>query len=148
MARLSSPSPRHLHGGLRASVLIALWAAVAALEPLLTPGASLAKPGLAEVSLGDPVPVAVPLRCRVGKGPWQGCAMEVEQPGARWTLVVGGRRIGFRHDGSGTVHMQDPARGSRAGRHDSGWIPVETVWIAGPALCWNGVCAQGDIPLD
>lgn len=67
--------------------------------------------------------------------------MEVEQPGVRWTLVVGQQRIGFRHDGSGTVQMQAP-------RHASGWIPVATSWIAGPALCWNGVCAQGDIPLD
>ena len=41
-------------------------------------------------------------------------------------------------DGSGTVQMLDSA----------GWIAVETSWIAGPALCWNGLCAQGDIPLD
>ena len=74
--------------------------------------------------------------------------MEVEQPGARWTLVVGKRRIGFRHDGSGTVRMQDPERVHRAGPDDRSWIPVETAWIAGPALCWDGVCAQGDIPLD
>lgn len=65
--------------------------------------------------------------------------MEVEQPGERWTVVVGKRRIGFRHDGSGTVQMEDPARG---------WMPVDTFWITGPALCWNGVCAKGDLPLD
>jgi hypothetical protein len=33
-------------------------------------------------------------------------------------------------------------------RASAAWIPVESTWIAGPALCWNGVCAQGDIPLD
>lgn len=98
--------------------------------------------------MADQMPMPVPLSCRVGDGPWQGCAMEVKQPGERWTLVVGERRIGFLHDGSGTVRMQDPERGHHSGSGDRGWIPVETFWIAGPALCWNGVCAQGDIPLD
>lgn len=74
--------------------------------------------------------------------------MEVEQPGVRWTLVVGQRRISFRHDGSGIVRMQDPERRSQGGPIDRNWIPVETFWIAEPALCWNGVCAQGDFPLD
>lgn len=132
MAWLSSSSPRPVNRGLPAPVLIAVAVAWAAWGPLLHPGASLAQ--------------SVPLRCRVGDGPWQGCAMEVDQPGARWTLVLGQRRIGFRHDGSGTVRMQDPAPQSGVNGH--GWIPVETSWIAGPALCWNGVCAQGDIPLD
>ncbi|WP_233128471.1 MULTISPECIES: hypothetical protein [Synechococcales] len=92
--------------------------------------------------------MAVPLRCRVGDGPWLGCAMEVEQLGASWTLVVGKRRIGFRHDGSGMVRMQNQIRGHQRGSSGGDWIAVETSWIAGPALCWNGVCAQGDIPLD
>ena len=74
--------------------------------------------------------------------------MEVEQVGASWTLVVGKRRIGFRHDGSGMVRMQNPQPGLQSGSTGGGWIPVETSWIAGPALCWNSVCAQGDIPLD
>lgn len=74
--------------------------------------------------------------------------MEVEQPGSRWTLVMGLRRIGFRHDGSGTVRMQDPELKQLIGAGDRSWIPVQTSWIAGPALCWDGICAQGDIPLD
>jgi len=122
--------------------LVALWAAVAAWGVLFNPAASLAGP------TGHEAPLAVPLRCRVGDGPWQGCVMEVEQPGSRWALVVGERRFGFRHDGSGTVRMQSPQRGVPRGSTGEGWIPVETSWIAGPALCWNGVCAQGDIPLD
>jgi len=129
-------------------VLTALWAAAATWGALLNPGASLARPVTPERPVDLQMQVVVPLRCRVGNGPWQGCAMEVEQPGARWTLVVGQRRIGFRHDGSGTVRMQDPEHGRQSGSHERGWIPVETSWIAGPALCWNGVCAQGDLPLD
>ena len=75
--------------------------------------------------------------------------MEVEQPGVRWTLVLGKRRIAFRHDGSGTVQMWDPAQtAAEAPGEARAWRPVETTWIAGPALCWNGVCAQGDVPLD
>lgn len=91
----------------------------------------------------------VPLRCRLGNGPWQSCTMIVERPGERWEILVAGSRIGFRHDGSGTVSMNNPSnsplRNQPRGR---GWIPVETSWISGPALCWDGVCAQGDIPLD
>ena len=63
-------------------------------------------------------------------------------PGSRAAYSVddelGPRRIDFRNDGSGTVQMLD----------STGWLPIETSWIAGPALCWNGLCAQGDIPLD
>ncbi len=55
-----------------------------------------------------------------------------------WTIEFGPRRIEFRQDGTGMVQM----------RASAAWIPVESTWIAGPALCWNGVCAQGDIPLD
>jgi hypothetical protein len=74
--------------------------------------------------------------------PWQPCTMLVQAPAGelpvRWTSELGQRRFEFRHDGSGTVQMLDSA----------GWIAVETSWIAGPAHCWNGLCAQGDIPLD
>ena len=91
----------------------------------------------------------VPLRCRLGDGPWQNCSLEVDSPGERWAIQVGGRRIGFRHDGSGTVTMNDSPPGEPAIPGQPGaWVPVETTWISGPALCWNGVCAQGDIPLD
>ena len=134
MAWRSNCPSRRFNRARRVPVWIAVWAVVAAWGPVLYPGASLAQ--------------SVPLRCRIGDGAWQGCAMEVDEPGAHWTLVVGKRRIGFRHDGSGTVRMQDPERPPQSGVYGSGWIPVDTSWIAGPALCWNGVCAQGDIPLD
>jgi hypothetical protein len=72
--------------------------------------------------------------------------MVVEQAGERWAIQVAGRRIAFQHDGTGTVTMNDPA--ARQPGQTNGWIPVKTTWIAGPALCWNGVCAQGEFPLD
>ena len=106
---------------------------------------------LALVGLGGPQVLAepVPLRCRIGDGPWQSCSMQVERPGERWAIQVAGRQIAFRHDGSGIVTMHDPSTSSPAAPGaDRTWVPVETTWIAGPALCWNGVCAQGDIPLD
>lgn len=65
--------------------------------------------------------------------------MEVERIGSRWWLVVGDQRIAFRHDGHGTVQMQ---------RSGSPWQPVTAHWNADTSLCWDGVCARGDLPLD
>ena len=94
------------------------------------------------IALWAPAALAQQLQCRLADGPWQPCTMLVDAPAGelpmRWTIELGQRRIEFRHDGSGTVQMLDSA----------GWIAVETSWIAGPAHCWNGLCAQGDIPLD
>lgn len=88
------------------------------------------KPGLAE---------PVELQCRLGDGPWQNCQMRVVALGLSWRLLVNGEQIGFQHDGKGNVQMQR-ARGS--------WEPVQAKWNAEAALCWNGVCARGDLPLD
>jgi hypothetical protein len=52
---------------------------------------------------------------------------------------VGNQRIDFRHDGRGSVQMQ------RGGR---GWQPVRAHWHDDTSLCWDGVCAKGDLPLD
>jgi hypothetical protein len=65
--------------------------------------------------------------------------MEVRQVGAHWFLQVGDQRLEFRHDGSGTVRMQ---------RQSSGWRAVDSRWQEDTSLCWDGVCARGDIPLD
>ncbi|MEB3320253.1 MAG: hypothetical protein VKI63_04865 [Cyanobium sp.] len=82
---------------------------------------------------------AVALHCRLEAGPWRECQMIVDQVGALWSLRVGEERIDFRHDGRGQVRMQ---RGTRA------WVPVEARWENDAALCWNGICAKGDLPLD
>lgn len=119
-------SPRGLtltwRSGLMAGVLLMLLG-LAALQPV--PAQSLAD--------------AVPLRCRLAEGPWRDCQLWVEQIGSLWSLVVGEERIGFRHDGRGSVLMQ---------RSDGPWRPVQARWNAEAVLCWDGVCAQGDLPLD
>jgi hypothetical protein len=79
------------------------------------------------------------LQCRLGQGPWQPCQMQVQDVGLRWELLIGARRIGFRHGGDGAVHMRQSA---------GQWRPVEATWQPDAILCWDGVCARGSIPLD
>jgi hypothetical protein len=65
--------------------------------------------------------------------------MEVVRIGSQWALVVGAQRWEFRHDGRGSVTMQ----------HGAGsWRPVSSRWKDHNSLCWDGLCARGDIPLD
>ena len=80
----------------------------------------------------------IPLDCRLGTGPWQSCHMEVIEVGRRWFLVVQNQRIEFRHDGTGQVLM------GRSGR----WQTVNPRWGEDQSLCWDSLCARGDIPLD
>jgi hypothetical protein len=80
----------------------------------------------------------VPLECRVGKGAWQACRMEISDPGRRWVLVVGQRRFGFQHDGTGHMRMAVDGR----------WQDVTPRWESDGSLCWDGLCARGEIPLD
>jgi hypothetical protein len=65
--------------------------------------------------------------------------MEVEQVGALWQLVLGTERYGFQHDGRGLVRMR---------RGGGEWRPVQAHWRADSSLCWDGLCTQGNIPLD
>jgi len=93
--------------------------------------------GIAAVA--RPIAQAIPLECRLGQGPWLACRMEVVAIGSQWALVVGAQRWEFRHDGHGSVTMQ----------HGEGpWRPVRSRWDDQNSLCWDGVCARGDIPLD
>jgi hypothetical protein len=97
---------------------------------------SLALPAsLAAQTLADPLP----LRCQVQGGPWRDCQMRVHNLGERWTLVVGREEFAFQHDGKGSIRM-------RTAR--STWVPVQPRWREDATLCWDGVCAQGEIPLD
>ena len=114
--------------------LLALACLVVLPGPLAHPsGALAAETGAAEAG-GTPQ-----LECRLQAGPWQRCRMEVEQLGSRWWLVVGDQRIEFRHDGRGSVRMQ---------RQGGAWQPVTARWAEDTSLCWDGVCARGDLPLD
>ncbi|HYP04019.1 MAG TPA: hypothetical protein VER57_05660, partial [Cyanobium sp.] len=63
----------------------------------------------------------------------------VQQVGSHWFLLVGEQRVEFRHDGTGAVRMQ---------KNTGGWRPVSSRWNEDTSLCWDGVCARGDIPLD
>ncbi len=84
-------------------------------------------------------PESIPLRCRMDGGPWQDCRMRVDQPGTLWSLKMRDDLIMFRHDGSGQIKMQRPR---------ANWVNVEARWTADAALCWDGICAKGEIPLD
>lgn len=82
----------------------------------------------------------VPLECSLDAGAWTLCTMQVESIGQHWWITSGSQRIEFRHDGRGGITMR------RA--NDTGWRAVTANWTADSALCWDGVCARGAIPLD
>lgn len=112
------------------------------------PGMGVLVAVLAAVLLGGIQPAAsradgqlppVALQCRLDGGPWRDCLMRIESIGQRWSLVVGREQVWFEHDGRGLVRM---LRGGR------GWVPVQPHWSADTALCWDGICAKGEIPLD
>jgi hypothetical protein len=86
-------------------------------------------------TLDDPLT----LRCQVQGGPWRNCQMRVHSLGEHWTLVVGREEFAFQHDGKGSIRM-------RTAR--TNWVNVQPRWREDATLCWDGVCAQGDIPLD
>jgi hypothetical protein len=65
--------------------------------------------------------------------------MEVQEVGKHWWLIVGQRRLEFTHDGRGTVRMRNS---------DGRWLVVTPRWDMDQSLCWNSVCARGEIPLD
>jgi hypothetical protein len=87
----------------------------------------------------EPTPRLIPLQCRLGGGPWRSCQMRVEEVGSHWWLLVGQQVLEFRHDGRGSVTMQEAS---------GGWRAVNSRWEEETSLCWDGVCARGDIPLD
>lgn len=84
-------------------------------------------------------PTSVPLQCRIGDQPWQPCRMDVDEVGVRWSLVIGRQRLAFQHDGRGGMRMQSG---------NGAWRPVISRWLPLGELCWDGVCARGDLPLD
>lgn len=100
---------------------------------------AVGSPGWADGPHGAHDPFNVPLRCQVNGGVWRECQMVVERVGSLWQLVLGSERFGFEHDGRGQVRM-------RSGEGE--WKPVQARWTADAALCWDGLCAQGDLPLD
>ncbi|MFN9547299.1 MAG: hypothetical protein ACK6AD_09570 [Cyanobacteriota bacterium] len=80
----------------------------------------------------------IQLDCRLGPGAWQACQMVIIDPGREWFLVVGKRRYRFQHDGTGQMRMAVDGR----------WREVTPRWEEGGHLCWDGICARGELPLD
>ena len=83
---------------------------------------------------------AVTMECRNADQAWSPCQYVSEQPGARWELAFSNQIVRFQHDGSGSMEMKI---GERAP-----WARVEARWRPDGTLCWNTVCARGNIPLD
>jgi len=117
-------------------VIAGAGASLSVLLMLAMVSVAAAGPGAAAVQAQGAV---IPLECRLERGAWQPCRMEVIEIGSRWLLVVAGRRLEFRHDGRGGVSMQSDA---------GGWRSVSSRWEKPQNLCWDGVCARGAIPLD
>lgn len=93
--------------------------------------------GAAPVRAQGPVPAQ--LHCRLATGPWQHCSMALDADGLGWELQIGREQIRFRHDGRGAVAME---------RSGQPWRAVQAHWLSDASLCWDGVCAKGQIPLD
>jgi len=110
-----------------------ITAAAALVALLLATGAGVGH------GFAGPMAEGLPLECRLGDGPWQACWMEVIEVGRHWVLRVGQRHLEFRHDGRGVVLMQ---------RDGGPWRPVTARWQQPRDLCWDGLCARGEIPLD
>ena len=81
----------------------------------------------------------MPVECELRGAGWRPCTLTIERMGEHWWLQVDGQRLDFRSDGRGSVTLQDGSGRSQV---------VEPVWTAQQALCWDGVCAKGDLPLD
>ena len=105
-----------------------LWIPALLLTAQLLPGRSQAQN-----------PLSVPVECQLNQGDWQPCTLTIDQIGEHWWLQVGPERLEFRSDGRGTVTLTDKAGATKS---------VQPVWTAQRALCWDGVCAKGDLPLD
>lgn len=81
----------------------------------------------------------VPLECQLNQGSWEPCTLTIEQMGEHWWLQIGAQRLDFHSDGRGSVTLSADGSRPRA---------VQPIWTAQQALCWDGVCTKGDLPLD
>ena len=103
---------------------------LASITTVLSPASAIGQPSLATAEL----------ECRHEAGDWQPCQMGIERMGNRWWPNFSDQRFNFQNDGKGRMTM-------RIGK-DSGWKLVQPRWVADRTLCWNEVCARGEIPLD
>jgi len=114
---------------------------------LASPRAIAIWPGLAlsaglvlwSVSARAEAPLRIPVQCRLGSGPWRECTMAIQRAGEHWWLEVGAQRLEFRSDGRGQIRLIEPSGLKRV---------VSPRWEEQQALCWDGICAKGNFPLD
>lgn len=81
----------------------------------------------------------LPLSCKVRSEPWQPCTLSVVRMGEHWWLQLPQQRFEFRSDGRGSVRLWEGTRGPQT---------VVPSWTAQQVLCWDGICAKGELPLD
>jgi hypothetical protein len=90
-------------------------------------------------SVGAAAQVSAELECQQERSPWRSCRMLVDHTGMAWELQLDHDAVHFRHGGDGAVMMR---------RGHAPWRPVTSHWRSDASLCWNGLCARGQIPLD
>ena len=129
--------------GPRTRVALALGPApkigLAVLTVLLAVLFSHPEGSLASEGSQEPSNQSVSLRCQIDGKAWQPCRMLIDSIGVHWWLVIGARRFEFHHDGHGNVTVVDGPGLSRS---------VTPQWRSTGILCWDGLCAEGPIPLD
>ena len=101
--------------------------------------ALLLTPQLPTAAARAQTPQSIPVECQLDQGNWQPCRLTIDELGEHWWLQIGARRIDFHSDGRGSVTLSDRGGSTRS---------VQPVWTAQRALCWDGVCTKGDLPLD
>ena len=111
-------------------VLLLSITTITTITTILSPGRLFGQPNLAKAEL----------ECRHEAGEWTPCQMEVESMANRWWLSFANQRFNFRNDGKGRMTM-------KIGK-DSRWKLVKPRWVADRTLCWDEICARGEIPLD
>ena len=84
-------------------------------------------------------PLRLPVQCQLSGGPWQQCTMTIQRAGEHWWLQVGAQQLEFRSDGRGQISLKEPSGLTRV---------VYPRWAEQQALCWDGICAKGEFPLD
>lgn len=84
-------------------------------------------------------PLRLPVQCQLSGGPWQQCTMTIQRAGEHWWLQVGAQQLEFRSDGRGQISLREPSGLTRV---------VYPRWAEQQALCWDGICAKGEFPLD
>lgn len=94
----------------------------------------------AQQSLGQKTLHSNEIECKDMTDVWMPCEITIETIGKAWWLNFSDQKFSFQHDGSGEVSMK--------GSKEQNWKKVQARWVSNKTLCWDQVCARGEIPLD